>query len=292
MSNSKDFIIEDGVLIRYEGNDEHIITPEGIISIDSYAFANKGNLRSVVIREGVISIGECVFEGCTYLEKIVIPKSVVSIGAYLHGHYICSCENVVIYCEAPKRPIDWDEEWNYPYRPVVWDCQNNNKANDGCIHIILEDIHYKLKKEVAIVGRHISTRETLIIKPTIVYEGKTYRVESIDNYAFLDCQNIKKVFFPYSIISIGKDAFSFCQNLLYVLIPDNNRLLGIGEGAFSRCGKLQYFRISKETLLIGREAFAGCSNLRVYCEEDTQPITWSDDWNPDNCPVIWGYKGE
>ena len=32
-------------------------------------------------------------------------------------------------------------------------------------------------------------------------------------------------------------------------------------------------------------------NLTIYAETLTQPDGWDKNWNPSNCPVIWGYKG-
>lgn len=33
-----------------------------------------------------------------------------------------------------------------------------------------------------------------------------------------------------------------------------------------------------------------CSSLTIYCEAESQPDNWDLNWNPDNQPVVWGYK--
>jgi len=40
---------------------------------------------------------------------------------------------------------------------------------------------------------------------------------------------------------------------------------------------------------IGKWAFAYCNSLTIYCEAESQPEGWSEDWNYSNCPVEWGY---
>ena len=57
MSNINDFVIENGVLLEYNGNDTEVIIPDG-----------------------VKEIAGCVFSGCTFVENIIINKSTKTIG--------------------------------------------------------------------------------------------------------------------------------------------------------------------------------------------------------------------
>ena len=36
------------------------------------------------------------------------------------------------------------------------------------------------------------------------------------------------------------------------------------------------------------KAFAGCRSMKINCAYSSKPIGWSNTWNPDNLPVIWG----
>ncbi len=84
MSNSSDFIIEDGVLKKYVGNASDVIIPDGVIGIGDRAFENCSSIINITIPEGVLSIGVCPFSGCSNLTSIVIPNSVtnISVGRY------------------------------------------------------------------------------------------------------------------------------------------------------------------------------------------------------------------
>ena len=55
--------------------------PDGVASIEAYAFPHCTELTSVTIPESVASIGESAFMDCSALTSITIPDSITSIGA-------------------------------------------------------------------------------------------------------------------------------------------------------------------------------------------------------------------
>lgn len=80
MSDPKDFVIENGVLTKYVGPSGRVVVPEGVTSIESYAFFDCENVTSIVLPEGLTSIGDEAFRNCRRLTSVTIPKSVTSIG--------------------------------------------------------------------------------------------------------------------------------------------------------------------------------------------------------------------
>ena len=59
-----------------------VIIPNGVTSIQIYAFDDCIFLENVTLPEGLLNIQDSVFNGCTKLENITIPKSVINIGTY------------------------------------------------------------------------------------------------------------------------------------------------------------------------------------------------------------------
>ena len=63
-----------------------ITIPDGVTSIDKYAFAFCQDITRVNISSSVTSIGEKAFWGCSSLESILVPRSVTSLGKSVFEH--------------------------------------------------------------------------------------------------------------------------------------------------------------------------------------------------------------
>ena len=64
MCNLSDYVIENGVLTKYQGGGGDIVIPKEITKVGDYAFSNCVELTSVILPESVLSIGKsalCVF---------------------------------------------------------------------------------------------------------------------------------------------------------------------------------------------------------------------------------------
>ena len=72
------------------------------------------------------------------------------------------------------------------------------------------------------------------IPESVTYNGRTYSVTSINEYAFYGCSDLTSVIIPNSITSIGDYAFRNCSGLTSVTIP--NSVISIGSQAFYYTG--------------------------------------------------------
>lgn len=91
-----DFIVEDGLLIEYYGEEEEVKIPEGIEKINSFVFRKHG-IKSVAFPKSLKVIGEFAFEA-TSLFEIFLPEGIEAIhmGAFSN---ISTLEKV--YIENP-----------------------------------------------------------------------------------------------------------------------------------------------------------------------------------------------
>jgi len=74
-----DFIIEDGVLISYNGKDNIVTVPDGVNTIGENAFQGNPHIRRVILPPTVMRIEKSAFEGCRYLSSILLPPSLTII---------------------------------------------------------------------------------------------------------------------------------------------------------------------------------------------------------------------
>ncbi len=75
------FIINDGVLTEYKGQDIEVSIPNTVKKIGSNAFKSNEKITKVVIPDSVDEIGESAFEDCKQLTDVKMSKSIKIIGA-------------------------------------------------------------------------------------------------------------------------------------------------------------------------------------------------------------------
>lgn len=80
MSSANDFIIENGVLIKYVGPGGDVVIPESVTVIGKNAFRNCEELLQIILPEGITSIETGAFGRCLSLETVVLPKTLMEIG--------------------------------------------------------------------------------------------------------------------------------------------------------------------------------------------------------------------
>lgn len=74
-----EFEIEDGLLIKYRGNDASVIIPDGVIEIQDFAFYNNERLTSVKMPQSVVKICDSAFYGCENLKNVQFSQNLEEI---------------------------------------------------------------------------------------------------------------------------------------------------------------------------------------------------------------------
>ena len=198
-------VYKDGPLLRngaklFINNAEvkgELVIPDEVTEIENFAFAYLNNLTKVTIPASVTRINSGAFEGCTALT--IYAKAASKPDAWLEGE---SPGGGLWYPRNPSRC------------PVVWDCANNDVADDGYIYTVYDGIRYALKDGKAIVVRQTATlsKQSIQIYDSVSYNDVSYTVTAIADNAFRGT-NLCKIVLPNSVTYVGNMAFFDCSEL-------------------------------------------------------------------------------
>lgn len=177
-----DFLILDGVLVKYLGTSTEVVIPEGVIKIDDHVFCEK-NLTSVTLPDSLMEIGSCAFYK-NNLTQVNLPANLKVIGdvAFRHNHLtsITIPDSVTTIGEASFA---------------------DNEITDFTLPVGLKTIPQKLFE---------SNKLTTVTIP--------HTIEKIEECAFA-CNNIIQINFGRGLKEIGYRAFY--RNFLHILaIPE------------------------------------------------------------------------
>ena len=271
MSNTNDFIIENGILKKYAGRSRSVEFPGEITAIGEGAFSKNAYITSVVIPEGVTSIGDAAFFNCKNLTSVVIPESVTSINseAFIHCDKLTSVvlpKSVSFIGNGAfkgcKGTVDKDGFGVIGNTIVSYHGTDTDIVIPDGITVI-EGVAFHNQLNITTVT--IPESVTLIgdfafsgcanLKSVIISEGVT----SIGAYAFADCKNLNSIVIPKTVKSIGGNAFSRCANLISATIPEG--VSYIEDHTFYGCEKLTSVVIPESVTKIGNNAFYDCYKL-------------------------------
>ena len=212
---SASFIYEDNVLFNMDKSKlisnrnqeaKSFIIPNGVMSIEKYAFSDCSSLISISVPKSVTSIGDGAFDGCSSLSSIAISDSITSISAWTFDG-----------CSSLRSLVIPDSVTSI-----------GNEAFRGCSSLC----SLVIPDSVTSIGDGAfdgcSSLRSLVIPDCVT---------SIRDGAFDGCKSLRSLVIPDSVTSIGDGAFSSCSSLRSLVIPGS--VTSIGDGAFSSCSSLR-----------------------------------------------------
>lgn len=230
-----------------------LVIPEGISTIDAYAFAEYKGLKSVVIGNDVTSVAEGAFQGCTDLKDVTIGSSVTSLGQYAFrnctgmqnltiGNSVNSIGSQTFYNCGDLRSI------------VVVKGNSKYDSRDNC-NALIETATNKLL---------LGCRNTVIPET----------VKTIADLAFSYCKGLAYLNIPNSVTSItgnGSTNSSFRGSDLKEIEFHCSKL---DSYLFNRQTSLEKVVLGSEVTSIGSEAFYGCTQMATVVSYIQEPFAF------------------
>ena len=284
---SKDFVIEDGVLKQYNGTKEEITIPDTVTSIADGIFKSNKTIKKVTIPDTVTSMGDSVFayctsltsanipnglttipketfRGCSALKDVTIPESITIIGS----NAFCACSAL----KSVKLPS-----------------KLTTIESSAFYHSALNK--FDIPDSVTSIGSYAFTNCKLSGEITLPSSLKT-----ISRGAFSSCIYLKTVNIPASVDTIEGEAFKNCPFLVSIKVMDktyedenvidlsnvttlqdgvfyddktiekvllNDNLATISGQTFYNCTSLKEIELPKGLTEIKTKAFYNCQNLKT-----------------------------
>lgn len=258
------FDINNGVLKKYGGLDEHVVVPEGVSEIGEGAFRWNGRIKSVKLPESLQKINRYAFAMCGKLEKVDIPDGVVAIDECAFDN--CNSITEIALPETLKE-LNGDAFWGCPKINEIRIPKNVESIKLGwCRNYAFEDI---TSVTVDPENKHFftingilydaaATRMLFIPKDISGEIDLPQGVEVIPEGAFENRNNVNRVNIPRSVKGLGDRAF-LKSGITEINLPDS--IEKIGKETFARCGKLATIVLPAKVTEIPDAAFLLCDSL-------------------------------
>lgn len=246
-------------LLSSETDDETVIIPSKVTNdeteytvtaLGELAFLDK-SMTSVGIPATIVEIGKNAFAGCFSLKQIrvdaILPPT---CDGELFNFDVSQCrliypeESYVGYSTAPQwSQLKFDFEYAqgdflFGITPGLRDCKLVGYTGASGYANIPETVTFTVDNET----------ETI------------YTVTAIGDEAFKGLENLFKVKFPSTLISIGAGAFEDCIILNFDEFPD--KLQSIGDRAFKGCDAIKRIKLPETVETLGEWCFANMKSLQ------------------------------
>ena len=264
--DSANFIIKDGVLVKYTGWQPFVEIPDTVTAIGDEAFLNNKTMIHVLIPDSVKSIGNSAFEGCTSLLSVSIPDSVESIGesafyrcTSLGYAYLPNNEKYTVIESSLFRGCKWLTEIVIP--PQLLEIKEG--AFENCSSLISVELPNSIEKLGDEYGPVAYGSGGVFQNCTLLQEVNIPKnLQFLGAYTFFGCSTIDNIRIPKNITKTGYygNFFAECDSLEHITFDEG--ITNIAEGLFHNCTSLKEIELPYTITEIGNGAFSGCKNLR------------------------------
>ena len=221
----------------------YIELPASVRCIEDEAFLSCFDLRGVALLGKVEEIGRRIMDKCDNLQFILVPTDLKPAYAEeLAWHYREHITDHVCTIDGISYSIDTLSHCATVISPLHHTTPSYTT------------LHHTTPSYTTLPHYH----GHVIIPEHIEYNGQTYEVTKIANYAFFG-SHIEEIDLPEGLTQIGQYAFGWCDELREIVLPSSVRTVGKG-GCFS-CDKLRFAKLSESMFDVPDDMFAGCDQL-------------------------------
>lgn len=209
-----EFVVEDNVLVAYNGNKPKVTIPDGVKMIGESAFANNTALVSISLPLSCTKIGISAFAGCSNLMEINLDH-IESIGE--KSFEAVAIDTVRFSNQIKEIPLG---AFAYATVRVVELGENIESISDSAFINCTNLSEVIVNQKLYVLGSRVFENCTNLKSINL---GNT--ITSIGTKCFTG-SGLTKITVPGSCKTIGGNAFNGCANLEEVVIEDGVEFIG------------------------------------------------------------------
>jgi hypothetical protein len=285
------------ILIQYPLSNHRKIfdVPGGVKEISTRAFSGSQNLEAINLPKTLKRIGKRAFSGLQRVNKLDIPNSVNFIDKYAFSG------------TEKLKSIKLSQK--------ITEISDDLFRQSGISNLVIPEGVLNLGADVF----YESSLEEITLPNSLL---------KISELAFSRAEKLKKIYIPDNVQIIEESAFTDVNDLEMIEVSKKNKFFSSLDGVLFNKRKtkllkypnnkpLEKYQIPSTVITIEINAFQELKHLKeliipknvskvegpmiarigftadelnIYVQHKEKPAGWSDDWNCDNSPVIWGHK--
>ena len=269
VSAASDFVVEDGVLIRYTGSSANVTVPDGVYAIGDGAFEGNAAVKTVTLPSSAYSVGNRAFYNCSSLTAVT-GSSVTSVGVFaFNGTPYFDRSTAEFFTlgscllwyngSATRVTLPQGIVSIAPFAFLRDEGLKSFSAGSGLLSVG-EGAFYECK---ALSSVSLPSTVTYIgaaaFDGTAFLSGASGFVIMGDGILIRYAGSDSAVAVPSDVHRIASGAFSGSTRLSSLNIPSS--VYSIDSGACENCTKLSSLTLNRGLVYIGERAFRGCSAL-------------------------------
>lgn len=227
--------------------------PDGLSSIDFWAFTGSDRLNNIVIPSSVSYLGDNLFAGCSALTNLTIAE----------GNTRYYMDENAIYSVGGDTLVSCHKSADTVILPSTLRVVSGFMFNSNVKYIYVPD-------EVTTITSNAFSYSSLecIVLPSYL--------ERMDDYAFDYCTSLASVSMPLTLDTMGRACFELCTNLSSISIP--NGLRTVPREAFMYCTALSHITWGDDVETIDSYAFGNCAMSSLQLPPSLKVVRYEAFW--------------
>ena len=244
------------------GNDTvtSVVIPEGVESIDKYAFWGCSKLERVELPESCKTIKANAFEKCEALVDVNFEHVKIIADYAFKDCKVLTCEGLGGVASKGIYAVGAYAFEGTAIKSLELD--GLSRISEGAFANCKELTTVKLGKRTRV--------SAAMFKGSALTEITIYS-DTIGDKAFTGCLDLEKVVLEGDLTYLGSGAFSGCTSLSSVTVK--GELEEIGDGAFVRCTALTEFTLPNGKVVIGDDVFFDSALSKLVIRPNTEIVS-------------------